>query len=159
MVERAIITMKSVMLENQEDNGDANLALIEYNYTTKYNLQSSEQMLVERSLRTLIPTRKYLLKWKSNTTRTYNNLLINSETISWFITCRSWKIKSYSFSIYRVWSSRLGTSAHNKDRHESENFDDGIPTPNWNNRKTALTPLSELKTNGNGNKTINIPLH
>lgn len=42
MVERAIITMKSVMLENLEDNGDPNLALIEYNYTTKYNLPSSE---------------------------------------------------------------------------------------------------------------------
>ena len=56
MVERTIGTMKTLMSKVLEDDGDSNLTLIKYNNAPKYNLPNPAQMLMKRSLRSLLPT-------------------------------------------------------------------------------------------------------
>lgn len=77
MVERAIGTVKTMLKKVFEDRGDPNLALMEYNNTPKYNLPSPAQMLMGRSLRSLLPIKKCNLKPKFATRETYNNLKKN----------------------------------------------------------------------------------
>ncbi|GBN22613.1 hypothetical protein AVEN_136784-1 [Araneus ventricosus] len=61
MVERAIETMKAILNKVIKDGGDPNLAVLEYNTTPKFNLLSPAEMLMERVLRTILPTKSSLL--------------------------------------------------------------------------------------------------
>ena len=56
-----------------------NLALIECNKTPKYNLQYPARILMGRSMRSLLSTKKNLLKPKFSTTESYKNSISNQK--------------------------------------------------------------------------------
>lgn len=62
MVERAIQTVKSLLLKTKKANEDPHLALLEYNNTPKATLPAPAILLMGRRLRTTIPTPKRTLK-------------------------------------------------------------------------------------------------
>lgn len=74
MVERSIGTMKNLLFKVLTSGGDPNLAVLEYNNTPKYKLPSPAEMLMGRSLRTLVPKKTSLLKPKFPTKNTVHQL-------------------------------------------------------------------------------------
>jgi transposase InsO family protein len=62
MVERAIQTLKSMLVKTLDTKGDPNLAIIDYNNTPKVGLKAPAQMLMGRLLKTVIPVPKETLK-------------------------------------------------------------------------------------------------
>lgn len=74
MVERAIQTVKSMLIKTKMSRGDLNMAVVEYNNTPKENHKTPSEMLMGRRLRTMIPTHKNILKPLYHTKETIDEL-------------------------------------------------------------------------------------